>query len=57
MFSKLSVSCYELQRILLTDVKSSGYSVNSNTYCNYLYVDISFRQSNKQNRIKEMLLY
>lgn len=30
--------------------------MNSNTYCNYPYVDISFRQSTKQNRIKEMLL-
>lgn len=30
--------------------------MNSNTYCTYPYVDISFRQSTKQNRIKEMLL-
>lgn len=30
--------------------------MNSDIYCTYPYVDISFRQSTQQNRIKEMLL-
>lgn len=37
-------------------MKRFWYLMNSNSYCNYPYVDISFRQSTKQNRIKEMLL-